>query len=99
MNEPCLFEILTLPEESLQRAIPNVSAHSLARLVAAYPRAAGRDLLTVMARCMSQPTMAFFREELNMSRSPTFAQIRDAEQELMRAIHQELPVTEFKRNA
>jgi len=89
MEEPCLMEILDLPEETLKRAIPKVSAHSLVRLVAAYPRAAGRSLLEIMSSCMSRPTITFIHEELHNLRTPTYAQIRAAEKELMNTVLKE----------
>lgn len=89
MDEPCLFEILDHSEDSLRRALPKASARSLVRLVAAYPRAAGKTLLEMVSQCMSKPTLHFFKEELNASPLPTYDQIRSAERELMKLIQEE----------
>src|SRR5512140_479605 len=100
MPETCLMEILDLPEDSLARVFKKVSTRSLIRLVSAYPRAAGRSFMSILAQSFSRPTLEFFREELQAADIPSYAQIRSAEQELMKIIqeeHRELDAEETYR--
>src|SRR5688572_28109463 len=76
MQNACLFEIMAMPEATLKRALPNVSTRMLARLITAYPRAAGRPLMDILVQCMSQPTIEFIREEVNAGIVPTMPEIR-----------------------
>jgi len=86
MNNACLFEIMGMPEETLKRALPKVSMRMLARLMTAYPRAAGRPLMDIMMQCLSQPTIEFIQEEVSIGIIPSMPEIRLAEAELAKAI-------------
>ena len=89
MSEACMFEILTLPEDDLRKILPKASTRSLAKLVSAYPRAVGRTFMDVLSQCLSASTIAFLQEELNLSRPPSYVEIRHAEAELMKIIQDE----------
>jgi len=88
MSDMWLFEIMDLPEQTLRRALPKVSSRMLARLVCAYPRAAGRPLMEILMQCMSKPTLIFLEEEIHFGAHPTVAEIRLAEAELAKAIRE-----------
>ena len=89
MPEACMFNILALPQNDLRRVLPRASSRSLARLATAYPRAVGKTFLDILAQCMSPVTLEFIREEINVTRTPSYPEIRQAEQELMKIIHEE----------
>jgi len=89
MSEACMFNILALPEDDLRRVLPKASTRSLAKLVAAYPRSVGRTFLEILTSCASAITVEFIRDEMNGMRVPTYTEIRMAEQELMKIIHDE----------
>lgn len=86
MPEMSLFDILELPEESLKRVLRQAPARALARLFSAYPRTVSRTFTTLLSQCLSQPTMAFLSEEINAARLPSFSQIREAENELIKIV-------------
>ena len=89
MAEACMFDILTLPEDHLRRVLPKTSTRSLAKLVAAYPRAVGRTFLEILGQCTSAVTVEFLREEVNSMKVPSYPEIRQAELEMMKVIHDE----------
>jgi hypothetical protein len=89
MSEACMFDILALPQDRLRRVLPKASTRSLAKLVAAYPRAVGRTFLEILEQCASPVTVEFIREETNCTRLPTYPEIRQAELELMKIIHED----------
>ncbi len=89
MPEACMFNIITLPQSDLRRVLPKASAKSLARLAAAYPRAVARTFIEILAQCMSPVTLEFIRDEISATRPPSYPEIRQAEQELMKIIHEE----------
>jgi hypothetical protein len=87
MNDVCLFQLLDCPEETLKQVLPKAPARLLARLVRAYPRTAGRPFMALLSTCMSQPTLAFLKEEIAQEASPTLPEIRQAEAELFKIIN------------
>jgi len=89
MAEACMYDILALPENDLRRVLPKASTRSLAKLVAAYPRAVGRTFLEILGQCTSAITVEFLRDEMNNARVPSYPEIRQAELELMKIIHDE----------
>ncbi len=89
MPDACMFNIITLPQSDLRRVLPKASARSLARLAAAYPRAVARTFLDILSQCMSPVTLEFIRDEINVIRTPSYPEIRQAELELMKIIHEE----------
>ena len=89
MTEACMFNILALPQDDLRRVLPKASTRTLAKLATAYPRAVGRTFLEILAQCASTLTAEFVREEMNNMRLPTYPEIRQAEQELMKIIYEE----------
>lgn len=89
MAEACMFDILALPEDDLRKVLPKASTRSLAKLLAAYPRTVGRTFLAVLDRCASPVTVEFLRDEMNSMRVPSYPEIRQAELELMKIIHEE----------
>jgi hypothetical protein len=89
MSEACMFDILALPENDLRRVLPKASTRSLAKLLAAYPRTVGRTFLTVLGTCTSAVTIEFLQDEMNSMRVPSYPEIRQAELELMKIIHEE----------
>src|ERR1700690_4574148 len=89
MSEACMFDILALPQDRLRRVLPKASTRSLAKLVAAYPRAVGRTFLEILEQCASPITVEFVREETNTTRLPSYPEIRQAELELMKIIHED----------
>ena len=86
MSDVCMFDILALPHDDLQKVLPKASSRSLAKLAVAYPRAAGRSFLDILGQCMSEVTLNFIREEINGMRTPTYPEIRQAENEIMKII-------------
>jgi hypothetical protein len=91
-----MFDILTLSEADLTKVLSKASTTSLARLVVAYPRAVGRTFMELLNKCLSAPTIEFLQEEMSATRVPTYPEIRQAESELMKIIHDEhlqLPVS------
>src|SRR5437867_5308197 len=89
MAEACMFDILALPEDNLRRILPKTSTRALAKLVAAYPRAVGRTFLQILGQCTSAVTVEFLREEMNSMKVPSYPEIRQAELEMMKVIHDE----------
>ncbi len=80
------MQVLDWPEETLRQALPKAPARLLARLVRAYPRTAGRPFMNLLTQCLSQPTLAFLKEEINLGTTPTYAEIHQAEAELLKLI-------------
>jgi hypothetical protein len=99
LEEPCLFDILALPEATLLRVLPTVSTRMLVRLAAAFPRAAGRPFMDILSQALSQPTMDFLREEINQRQTPSIPEIRQAEAELAKALREQIehPVDDHAR--
>ena len=97
-QEPCMFDIMTLPDDTLKRVLPKVSIRMVSRLIAAYPRAVGRTLLSVMSECMSAPTVDFLKEEMCTSRIPSMFQIMEAEKEFLRTLREEKALTPAVRS-
>ena len=89
MAEGCMFDILALPQDDLKKVLPKASTRSLAKLLAAYPRSVGRTFLEVLAQCMSRVTIEFLQDEMNCASVPSYQEIRQAELELMKIIHEE----------
>ncbi|SRR5258706_16377384 len=89
MPEACMMDILSLPQDDLQKILPKASTRSLAKLASAYPRAVGRSFLDILGQCMSEHTVAFIRDEIDGMRTPSYPEIRQAERELMKIIHDE----------
>ncbi len=89
MTEACMYDILALPQEDLRRVLPKASTRSLAKLVTAYPRAVGHVFLDILGQCASAITVEFLRDEMNSMRVPSYPEIRQAELELMKLIHEE----------
>jgi len=85
----CMFDILELPENDLKRVLPKASTRSLAKLVTAYPRSVGRTFLHLLGQCTSTVTVEFLRDEMNSMKIPSYPEIRQAESELMKIIHEE----------
>src|SRR5438067_699388 len=89
MAEACLFDIMSLPDETLKKVLPKVSIRMVSRLIAAYPRAVGRTLMQVLTQSASPCTVDFLRDELNTSKIPSLAQIREAEKEFLMTLRAE----------
>ena len=89
MSEACLFDIMSVPDETLKRVLPKVSIRMVSRLIAAYPRAVGRTLLTVLSQSASPFTVEFLRDEMATGRVPTLPQIREAEKEFLMTLRAE----------
>jgi hypothetical protein len=89
MAGACMYDILALTQEDLRRVLPKASTRSLAKLVTAYPRAVGHIFLEVLGQCSSAVTVEFLRDEMNSMRIPSYPEIRQAELELMKIIHEE----------
>jgi hypothetical protein len=88
-TDACMFDILALSEEDLKRVLPKASMRCLAKLVAAYPRAVGKSFVDILDQSLSAPALEFLHEQLDLTRTPSFAEIRQAELELMKIIHEE----------
>jgi len=86
MSTECMFDIMELPQEKLKMVLPKASSRALIRLLAAYPRSAGRIFMSLLSESLSPATMEFLREELNHAQLPSLPQIREAETELIRLI-------------
>jgi flagellar motor switch protein FliG len=84
-----MFDILALPQDDLQKVLPKASSRSLAKLAVAYPRAAGRSFLDILGQCTSSATVAFIQDEINGMVAPSYPEIRQAEQELIKIIRDE----------
>ncbi len=89
MSEACLYNILSLPQADLRKVLPKASTRTLAKLVSAYPRAIGRTFLEILGECTSTVTVDFVRDEINTMRIPSYSEIRLAEMELMKIVHEE----------
>lgn len=89
MAEACMMDILALPEDDLKKVLPKASTRSLAKLVIAYPRAAGKTFIDLLKQCISARTIAFIQEEIIVMRIPSYGEIRTAESELMKIIRDE----------
>jgi hypothetical protein len=89
MTEPCMFNIVELPNASLRKLLPKASSRALVHLLNAYPRTVGRTFMTVLTECMSPATLNFLREEMIRSQLPSYVQIREAESELLKIIQDE----------
>jgi len=89
MSAACLFDIMALPEETLKRVLPKVSLRIVGRLISAYPRAIGRNLLDVLSRSMSPCTIELMKEEMSTGKLPSLHQIREAEAELLKTLREE----------
>ncbi len=89
MSEACMFSILALPQADLRKILPKASARTLAKLVVAYPRAIGRTFLEILGECTSPITVEFVQDEMNSMRVPSYPEIRQAERELMKIVHEE----------
>src|SRR5882672_1112826 len=89
MPEACIMDILALPQDDLLKVLPKASTRSLAKLASAYPRSAGRSFLDILGQCMSERTLAFIRDEIDVMRTPSYPEIRQAERELMKIIRDE----------
>src|SRR5688572_17766290 len=94
MSEACLYNILALPQADLRRVLPKASTRTLAKLVSAYPRAIGRTFLEVLGQCTSTVTVEFIKDEISTMRVPSYNEIRQAESELMKIVHEENLVAE-----
>ena len=88
-TDPCLYDIMMLQESALNRLLPKASTRTLARLIAAYPRSVGRIFLDCMSKTMSRSTVEFIKDELHTAQLPTYGQIREAERELFKIMHEE----------
>ena len=89
MPEACMFDILGLPHEYLSKVLPKASSRSLAKLAVAYPRAAGRSILEILAKCISAAALEFIRDEINGMPQPSYPEIQQAESEIMKIIREE----------
>jgi hypothetical protein len=94
MPEACMFDIMSLPEDTLKRVLPKVSIRMVSRLIAAYPRAIGQTMLSILTQSMSPCTIEFMKDEMNTGKLPTIYQIREAEIELMKTLRQEQAIPE-----
>ncbi len=89
MQEACMFDIMTLPEDALRKVLPKVSIRIVSRLVACYPRAIGRTLMEVMSRSVSPAALEMMKDEINTGPLPSIHQIREAEKEFLRMLREE----------
>jgi len=92
MTEVCLMQILEWPDTALRQALPKAPARLLARLVRAYPRTAGEPFMVLLGECLSSPTLAFLKEEINFGSMPTYPEIRQAEAELLKLVREQAKV-------
>jgi flagellar motor switch protein FliG len=84
-----MFDILDLPETALKKVLPKVSTRTLIRLLNAYPRTVGRTFISLLNESLSPAAMEFIKEEMNVSPPPSLRQIREAESELVKVLHEE----------
>lgn len=89
MPEACAMNLLSLSDDNLRKVLTKASTRSLARLVVAYPRSVGRTFMTILTDSVSPVTLEFLRDEMNVTRLPTYPEIRQAESELMKIVHEE----------
>jgi hypothetical protein len=89
MSEVCMFDILALPDDDLRKILPKASTRSLAKLVSAYPRAVSHTFFDVLGQCTSAITVEFLRDEISSMKLPSYPEIRQAEMELMKIMHEE----------
>ena len=89
MQEACIFDIMEVPDATLKKVLPKISIRMVSRLICAYPRAVGRTLLNILSQKMSPCTIDFLREEMCANRLPSMYQIREAEKEFLRTLHDE----------
>jgi hypothetical protein len=80
---------MELPDETLKKVLPKVSMRLVSRLIAAYPRAVGRNLLNAMGESVSPSTLEFLREQLGNNQLPSMYQIMEAEKEFVRTLREE----------
>jgi hypothetical protein len=88
MREACMYTIMELPEETLQRVLPKASTRMIVRLVIFYPRAIGHTLLEILAKTVSPAVIEFIKDEMRNSQTPTYAEVREAEKELAALMYQ-----------
>ncbi len=86
MPTNCMYDIIDLPPATLRRVLPQTSSHVLIRLLAAYPRSAGRIFLALLSESLSPAAMAFLQDEMDHAGLPSLVQIRQAEAELIKLI-------------
>jgi hypothetical protein len=87
-EEACMFDIMALSEEDLKKVLPKVSVRSLIRLLNAYPRMVSRTFMSILSDSLSPGALEFLRDEIQTSQLPSFPQIREAESELFKIIHE-----------
>jgi flagellar FliG-like protein len=90
--EACLFDIMEVPADTLQRVLPKISIRTVSRLVAAYPRAVGRTLLQIMAKSMSPATIDLLKEQIDTNRLPSSHQVYEAEKEFVKILREHSPL-------
>jgi len=78
-----------LPEDVLKRVLPRASTRTVTRLISAYPRALGQTFIGLLSKSMSPVALEFLNDEIHSSQLPSLGQIRDAEREIMKLIHEE----------
>lgn len=88
-EQGCMFDILNLPDAALKKVLPKVSTRTLIRLLNAYPRTVGRTFIGLLNESLSPTAMEFLREEMSASQPPSLRQIREAESELVKLLHEE----------
>ena len=89
MSESCIYDVMGLPKDILKRVLPKASTRSVTRLITAYPRSLGESFLEMLSKGMSPVALEFLNEEIHCSQLPSLAQIRDAEREIMKLIHED----------
>lgn len=87
--EACMFDIMTLPEDTLRKVLPRVSIRIVSRLVSCYPRAIGKTLLDVLSRSVSPAALEMMKDEMASGPLPSIYQIREAEKEFLRMLREE----------
>ena len=86
-----MFDILDLPEEALKKVLPKAPTYVLVRLLTAYPRAVSQVFMKTLSQTISAATMAYLIDRINTTQLPTVHQIRQAERELIKLVHDEKP--------
>ena len=89
MQDACAYALMKLPQTSLQRVLLKGSMRMIKYLIIAYPQAMGVPFLDALTPSVSPATLRVLIEEVSRGQVLTPSQVRSAESEFLKIIHQE----------
>lgn len=95
MSVDCLFDVLSLPEFALRRILQNSDWRAVSRMMATYPRVAGKLLEPIVKEIFTTEQRVGIDQEIQANPWPTPAEILEAEQELLRTANETLASIEL----